>query len=161
MFSMHVHYCCVPSTGSALEQLHSASCKSQGGQPCGPSHQPSRPLGPLLENPSKYKYNLVIFPKWTEAFRLPNQEAHTVAKVLTEEWVLRFGHDIVSTQTKVITSSLLCSNNCAGFSCTLLSLFVTDNQFKRDTLLPHVILAYCRSVHASACTRLYREGITD
>lgn len=31
------------------------------------------------------------FSKWTEAYPLPNQEAKTVARVLVEEWVCRYG----------------------------------------------------------------------
>ncbi len=45
-------------------------------------------LGQLPETLNKNKYILVIvtiFPKWTEAFPLPNQEAQSIARVLVEE----------------------------------------------------------------------------
>lgn len=51
-------------------------------------------LGPLPETLNKNKYILVIvdyFSKWTEAFPLPNQEAHSIARVLVEEWVCWYG----------------------------------------------------------------------
>lgn len=86
------------------ECVDCASRKTQGRTPCAPMNvsTSSRPyerialdiLGPLPETQRKNKYVLVIgdyFSKWTEAFPLPNQEAHTIAKVLTEEWICRFG----------------------------------------------------------------------
>lgn len=82
-------------------------CASRKIQGCPPLHPPqistmSRPyekmaldiLGPLPETGGTNKYVLVIgdhFSKWTEAYPLPNQEARTIAKVLVEEWVCRFG----------------------------------------------------------------------
>ena len=51
-------------------------------------------MGPLPESDRGNKYILVIgdyFSKWTEAFAIPNQEATTVARVLVEEFVARFG----------------------------------------------------------------------
>lgn len=50
--------------------------------------------GPLPETVGKNKSILIIgdsFAKWTEAFPLPSQEAHTIAKVLVEEWLCRSG----------------------------------------------------------------------
>lgn len=47
-------------------------------------------LGLLPETGDKNKYILVVgdyFSKWVEAFSLPNQEAHSIAKVLVDEWV--------------------------------------------------------------------------
>ena len=134
-------------------------------------------LGPLTETASKNKYILVVgdsFSKWTEAFPLPNQEARTIAKVLTEAWVCRFGapRSIHSDQGRNFESTLfkeLCEllhihksrpspyhpqsdRLIERFNRTLLSmlaLFVEDNQLNWDTLLPHVMLAYRSSVHAS------------
>ena len=51
-------------------------------------------LGPLPESDRGNKYILVIgdyFSKWMEAFAIPNQEATTVARVLVDEFVARFG----------------------------------------------------------------------
>ena len=51
-------------------------------------------LGPLPESDRGNKYILIIgdyFSKWTEAYAIPNQEATTVARVLVEEFVARFG----------------------------------------------------------------------
>ena len=51
-------------------------------------------LGPLPESYRGNKYILITgdyFSKWTEAYAIPNQEATTVARVLVEEFVARFG----------------------------------------------------------------------
>ena len=51
-------------------------------------------LGPLPDLDHGNKYLLIIgdyFSKWTEAYVIPNQEATTVARVLVEEFVARFG----------------------------------------------------------------------
>ncbi|CAC5414321.1 unnamed protein product [Mytilus coruscus] len=51
-------------------------------------------LGELPETENNNKYIVVIsdyFTKWTEAFPMPNMEARTVAKILVEEVVARFG----------------------------------------------------------------------
>ena len=51
-------------------------------------------LGPLPDSDRGNKYVLIIgvyFSKWTEAYAIPNQEATTVARVLVEEFVARFG----------------------------------------------------------------------
>lgn len=75
------------------------SRKTYAKPPCAPlqSSVTSRPfervaldiVGPLPETPNKHKYILVS--KRTEAYPLPNQEASSIARVLTEEWVCRFG----------------------------------------------------------------------
>ena len=51
-------------------------------------------MGPLPRTTSGNKYILVVgdyFTKWIEAYPIPNQEAKTVADVLTFEFVARFG----------------------------------------------------------------------
>jgi hypothetical protein len=51
-------------------------------------------LGPLPVSDSGNKYILIAmdyFTKWPEAYPLPNQEAETVAKVLVDQFVCRFG----------------------------------------------------------------------
>lgn len=119
-------------------------------------------LGPLPETVGRNKYILVIgdyFSKWTEAFPLPNQEAHTIAKALVEEWVCRFGtpRSIHSDQGRSFESTLykeLCQllnihktrrtpyhpqsdGLIERFNRTLLSmlsLFVEENQSNGDAL---------------------------
>ena len=176
------------------ECVDCASRKTQGKRPRAPL-QPSvssRPfervaldiLGPLPETPGKNKYIMVVgdyFSKWTEAFPLPNQEACTVAKVLAEEWVCRFGapRSLHSDQGRTFESNLfkeLCSllhmhktrttpyhpesdGLIERFNRTLLdmlALFIEDNQSNWDRLLPYVMLAYRSSVHASTLFTPYR-----
>ena len=51
-------------------------------------------LGPFPETHRGNKVILVVadyFTKWVEAFALPNQEAETIATVLIEEFISRFG----------------------------------------------------------------------
>uniref|UniRef100_A0A3B1K7E5 Integrase catalytic domain-containing protein n=1 Tax=Astyanax mexicanus TaxID=7994 RepID=A0A3B1K7E5_ASTMX len=141
-------------------------------------------LGPLPETPQKNRYILVVgdyFSKWTEAFSLPNQEAKTVAKVLTEEWICRYGapRSIHTDQGRNFESHLF-SELCRllnmhksrtspyrpqsdglieRFNRTLLSmlsLFVDANQQDWDALLPFVMMAYRSSVHASTGFTPYR-----
>lgn len=169
------------------ECVDCASRKDQGRPPCAPlaSSVPSRPyerialdvLGPLPETQRKNKYVLVIgdyFSKWTEAFPMPNQEAHTVARIVAEEWVCRFGapRSIHSDQGRNFESNLfkelcrLLDVNKTRTSpyhpqsdglierfnrtlLTMLSLFVDSNQLNWDSLLPYVMMAYRSSVHAS------------
>ena len=50
-------------------------------------------LGPFTESDSGNNYILVVsdyFTKWTEAYAIPNQEATTVAKKLTDEFFFRY-----------------------------------------------------------------------
>ena len=51
-------------------------------------------MGPLPLSEMGNKYVLVIsdyFSKWTEAYAMPNQEAETVARIVVQEFVVRFG----------------------------------------------------------------------
>lgn len=134
-------------------------------------------MGPLPGTPGENKYIVVIgdyFSKWTEAFPLPNQEAETVAKLLVEQWVCRFGapRTIHTDQGRNFESNLfkeVCrllnihktrttpyhpesDGQIERFNRTLLSmlsLFVDENQTNWDLLLPYVMMAYRSSVHAS------------
>ncbi|VDI67235.1 Hypothetical predicted protein [Mytilus galloprovincialis] len=68
-------------------------------------------LGELPETENGNKYILVVsdyFTKWTEAFPMPNMEAQTVAKIIVEEVVTRFGvpHYIHSDQGRQYESKL-------------------------------------------------------
>ena len=50
-------------------------------------------LGPFPESEAGNSYILVVtdyFTRWTEAYPIPNQEATTVAKKLTDEFFFRF-----------------------------------------------------------------------
>uniref|UniRef100_A0A8C6M8I5 Integrase catalytic domain-containing protein n=1 Tax=Nothobranchius furzeri TaxID=105023 RepID=A0A8C6M8I5_NOTFU len=165
-----------------------------GGTPRAPLEQSltSRPferiavdiLGPLPETGLRNKYIMVVgdyFSKWTEAFPLPNQEAKTIARVLTEEWVCRFGvpRSLHSDQGRNFESKLfreLCEllqihktrttpyhpqsdGLVERFNRTLLTMltfFVEDNQLNWDALLPYVMLAYRSSVHASTSVTPYK-----
>ena len=51
-------------------------------------------MGPLPRTKRGNKYILVIgdyFSKWIEAYALPNQEAKTVADMMTREFIARYG----------------------------------------------------------------------
>ena len=51
-------------------------------------------LGELPTTDKGNKYILVVadyFTKWTESFAMPNMEAQTVARIIVEELVTRFG----------------------------------------------------------------------
>ncbi|KAI4880802.1 hypothetical protein NFI96_008108, partial [Prochilodus magdalenae] len=51
-------------------------------------------MGPVNETERHNRYILVAqdyFTKWVEAYPLPNDQAVTVAEVLTAEWVCRYG----------------------------------------------------------------------
>ena len=69
-------------------------------------------LGPLPENTTGNVYDLVAadyFTKWVEAFAIPNQEAITVAKKLTDQMFCRFSppEQIHSDQGRQFESDLL------------------------------------------------------
>ncbi|KAG1930770.1 thy-1 membrane glycoprotein [Pimephales promelas] len=164
-----------------------SAVQAHGKAPCAPLQMSvvSRPyervavdvLGPLPETLNKNKYILIIgdyFSKWTEAFPLPNQEAQSIARVLVEEWVCRYGvpRSLHSDQGRNFESGLfkeLCrllqinksrtspyrpqsDGLIERFNRTLLSmlsLFVDENQMNWDRLLPYVMMAYRSSVQAS------------
>lgn len=176
------------------ECMECASRKEVGAAPRAPmvSTVSARPyervaldvLGPLPETGKGNKYILVgadYFSKWTEAKSLPNQEAITVARVLVEEWVCRYGTprtlhsdqgrnfesrafqelcrllDIHKTRTSPYSPQS--DGLVERFNRTLLamlSLFVNQNQSNWDTLLPYVMMAYRSSVHASTGYTLYK-----
>ena len=65
-------------------------------------------LGPLPESDAGNSYILMVadyFTRWMEAYPIPNQEAHTVAKKITEEFFFRFSPLNSSTLTKAASLS--------------------------------------------------------
>ena len=132
-------------------------------------------LGELPQTEKGNKYILVIadyFTKWTESFPMPNIEARTVAKILVEEVVCRFGiPDVIhSDQGKQFESRLfleMCNllqiqktrttpyhpqsdgmvERINKTLTTMLSMFVKDYQRDWDDHLPYVMMAYRSSEH--------------
>ena len=132
-------------------------------------------LGELPETAKGNKYIVVIgdyFTKWTEALPIPNMEACTVAKVLVENVLCRFGipQAIHSDQGRQFESKLfqeMCKllgihktrttpyhpqsdGMVERFNRTLaamLSAYVSTNQKDWDDQLPYVTMAYRSSEH--------------
>ena len=132
-------------------------------------------LGPLPDSDRGNKYILIIgdyFSKWTEAYAIPNQEATTVARVLVEEFVARFGipRQIHSDQGKNFESKVfqeMCKSlgmdktkttplhpqsdgMVERFNRTIeemLSKFVAEDQRDWDSHLPILMMAYRSAVH--------------
>lgn len=134
-------------------------------------------LGPLPKTERSNVYIMVVgdyFSKWTEAYPIPNQEAETLARVLMNEWVSRYGtpRSLHSDQGRSFESNLfqqLCrlldisktrttpyhpqsDGMIERFNRTLLSMlvfYVDENQQNWDSLLPFVMMAYRSSVNAT------------
>ena len=134
-------------------------------------------LGSLPESNRGNKYLLIAmdyFTKWPEAYPLPNQEVITVAKVLVEEMVCRFGVplEIHSDQGRNF-ESLVFSEMCRilgirktrttryhpqsdgmveRFNRTMenqLPVFVKANQRDWDEHVPFLLMAYRTTSHES------------
>ncbi len=134
-------------------------------------------MGPLPESDRGNKYILVVgdhFTKWMEAYAMPNQEAITVARVLAEEFICRYGvpRIIHSDQGRNFESTLfteLCKlldidkvRSSALHAQTngmverqnkviqnMLSMFVATNQRDWDVHLPYMMMAYRSATHES------------
>ena len=134
-------------------------------------------MGPLPESERGNKYILVVgnyFTKWMEAYAIPNQETPTIAKVLAEEFICRYGvpRIIQSDQGRNFESHIfteLCkildidkSRSSALHPQTngmverqnrviqhVLSMFVSKNQRNWDQHLPYMMMAYRSAVHES------------
>ena len=134
-------------------------------------------MGPLPTTSRGCKYILVItdmFSKWVEAFPLRVTDSETLAKVLVDEVVCRYGVPLTlhsdqgaNLNSEVITS--LCkqleiertrttayhpqsNGQVERFNLTLesmLSKVVSDNQKDWDIHLPKVLFAYRTSIHES------------
>ena len=127
--------------------------------------------------PEGFRYILVIadyFSKWTEAFPMKNKCADTVADILVEKIILRFGMTLVihSDQGREFENGLM-KSLCALLGCTktrtapyhpesdgmierfnrtclmMLSMFVNDRRDNWHELLPFIMHAYRTSVHES------------
>ena len=127
--------------------------------------------------PEGFHYILVIadyFSKWTEAFPMKNKCADTVADILVENIILRFGMPLVihSDQGREFENGLM-KSLCTLLGCTktrtapyhpesdgmierfnrtclmMLSMFVNDRRDNWNELLPFVMHAYRTSVHES------------
>ena len=125
--------------------------------------------------PDSYRYILVItdyFSKWTEAFPIKNKCTDTVAEVLVEKIILRFGMPLViHIDQGQEFENVLMKSLCTLLGCTytrtapyhsesdgmierfnrkclmMLSMFVNDRHDNWNELLPYVMHAYRTSVH--------------
>ena len=134
--------------------------------------------------PDGFRYILVIadyFSKWTEAFPIKNKCADTVAEVLVDKIILRFGMPLVihSDQGREFENGLM-KSLCTLLGCVktrtapyhpesdgmverfnrtclmMLSMFVNDRRDNWHELLPFVMHAYRTSVHESTGYSPYR-----
>ena len=134
--------------------------------------------------PDGYRYILVIadyFSKWTEAFLIKDKCAETVADVLVDKIILRFGMPLVihSDQGREFENGPM-KSLCTLLGCVktrtapyhsesdgmverfnrsclmMLSMFVNDWQDNWHELLPFVMHAYRTSVHESTGYSPYR-----
>ena len=134
--------------------------------------------------PDGFRYILVIadyFSKWTEAFPIKNKCADTVADVLVDKIILRFGMPLVihSDQGREFENGLM-KSLCDLLGCVktrtapyhpesdgmverfnrtclmMLSMFVNDRRDNWHELLPFVMHAYRTSVHESTGYSPYR-----
>ena len=146
--------------------------------PSAPWHWISMDIaGPFPVTERGNKYILVVtcaFSKWVEAFPLPNQEASTIASILVDQLFCRYGCPSVihSDQGRNFESNLMkeiCRHlgieksrtssyhpqgngmveRFNGTVCSMLSMFVADDQKNWDTYLAKVTFAYNTSVHES------------
>ena len=134
-------------------------------------------LGPLPKSVAGNSYVLVAadyFTKWVEAYAIPNQEAITVARKLTDQMFCRFSppDQLHSDQGKQFESELLkeicnifcikktgttphhpqCDGQVERFNRTLLHMLSTtvkEHPFDWEDQLPKVCMAYNTSVHSS------------
>ena len=134
-------------------------------------------LGPLPESEAGNSYVLVAsdyFTQWMEASAIPNQEAITVARKLTDEKFCRFfpPDQLHSDQGKQFEAEVLqeicrilkikktrttpyhpqCDGMVERLNRTLLSMLATttrDHPFDREDQIRKVCMAYNTSIHSS------------
>ena len=132
-------------------------------------------MGPLPPTANGNKYIVVVtdlFSKWVEAFPVKSTDTETLARLLVDEVVCRYGTPLYlhSDQGANLTSKLMESVcNLLGieqtrtssyhpqgngqvkrFNCTLeamLAKVISDHQLDWDTHLPRVLFAYRTAIH--------------
>ena len=139
-------------------------------------------LGELPSTSAGNKYILVVsdyYTKWTESFPMPNMESETVAKLIVEEVITRFGvPSIIHSDQGSQYESKLFSDVCELLGiqkthttpyhpqsdgmverfnktlCNMLSAYVQDNHRDWDTHLPYVMMAYRSAIQeTTGCTQ--------
>lgn len=134
-------------------------------------------MGPLLQSSSGNRYIVVItdlFSKWVETFPIKSTDSETLAKLLVDEVICRYGVPscLHSDQWANLTSNLMatlckCLNieqprtstyhpqgngQVERFNCTLKAMLATvinDHQTDRDLHLPRMLFAYHTALHAA------------
>jgi transposase InsO family protein len=147
-------------------------------------------MGPLTLSDRGNRYVLVAmdyFSKWPEAYALPAQDAKSVAEVLVNQFVSRFGvplelHSDQGTNFESATFKEMCrilgikktrttplhpqsDGMVERYNRTLkgqIAMFVEDHQRDWDVRLPLLLMAYRTAVHSStkhtpACLMMGRE----
>ena len=127
-------------------------------------------LGELPATSAGNRYILVVsdyYTKWTESFPMPNMEAETVAKLIVEQVIARFGvPSVIHSDQGPQYESRLFSSVCELLGiqkthttpyhpksdgmverfnktlCTMLSAYVSDHHRDWDEYLPYVMMAY-------------------
>ena len=134
-------------------------------------------LGPLPESESGNSYILVVgdyFTRWMEAYPIPNQEAKTVARIVTDEFFFRFSipEQLHTDQGRQFESELIleickslnvrkshttpyhpqCDGLVERFNRTLLNMLSTsikDHHFTWQEHIRPVCMAYNTSVQST------------
>ena len=134
-------------------------------------------MGPLLQSSSGNCYIIVIidlFSKWVEAFPIKSTDSDTLAKLVVDEVICRYGvlSCLHSDQGENLTSNLMATlckrlnieQSCTSayhlqgngqverFNCTLeamLATVINDHQTDWDLHLPKMLFAYCTALHAA------------
>ena len=134
-------------------------------------------LGPLPLSKNGNRFIVVVvdcFTKWSEAYAIPNQEAHTIIKVFVNEFVSRFGtplqlHTDLGTNFQSTAFRQMCdllhidktsttamrpqaNGNVERFNRTLqnmLTSYCEDDQKRWDEYLPQVMMAYRASINSA------------
>ena len=132
-------------------------------------------LGPLSITPRQNKYVLVVgdyFTKWTEAFPTPDMETATIARVLVNEFISRFGAPshlhtdqgrsfelslikeicrlMWSVKTRTTPYHPQSDGMIEWFNRTLLSMLTmdaVDDETNWDLRIPCLMLAYRTGIH--------------